>query len=117
MRRPAHATVVAYLALFAALGGTAIAAQDEFAAKGIKKPIVRERSLSVQPGNLGDTEVTAACKRGEILLSGASGWEESSSAGPATLRSIDLKRRTVIAQGDALNQGNTLRAQAVCLPR
>ena len=42
LNKPSHATVVAYLALFAALGGTAIAARDNLGAKELKPLVVRK---------------------------------------------------------------------------
>lgn len=112
---PSHSTVVAYLALFAALGGTAIAARDDVGAKELKKPTIRERSIAVDAGGE-NVQVAASCKDRELLLSGAAGW--GSDSGPDTaVVSIDLNGRTVSAIGTALNQPNTFTTQAVCLPR
>ncbi|MQA74691.1 MAG: hypothetical protein GEU88_10190 [Solirubrobacterales bacterium] len=119
IRRPSHTTVVAYLALFAALGGTAIAARDDTGAKELKKPVIRERTTTSDVGNFQDTQVVVGCKRREQLLSGTAGWKFSSGSegSAALLRSVELDRDSVTAKGAAYNQRNTLTVQAVCLPR
>ncbi len=61
LKKPSHATVVAYLALFAALGGTAIAARDNLGAKELKPLVVRKDRFKPS-GEGGDAAVLARCQ-------------------------------------------------------
>jgi hypothetical protein len=62
-RRPSHATVVAYLALFVALGGVGAYAADKITSKEIKKNAVRAKHIkggAVGADELADGAVRAA---------------------------------------------------------
>jgi hypothetical protein len=123
-RKPSHATVVAYLALFAALGGTALAAHDRFGAADIKHPIVRKAKFTPSAqGGVG--AVVARCHKNEQLIGGAGGWareggsnEEAPTIAQALIGTSGGGRAqnfTVRGRAPALN--NHLVAQAVCLPK
>lgn len=126
LRKPSHATVVAYLALFAALGGTAIAARVELGAKDIKQVVVRKEK-TVPGGELGLASVVARCRGNEEFISGAGGWNKGGGTGvamPIVSRAAVItggKNNTradgFIVQGSAPGQNNHLVAQAVCLPK
>lgn len=123
IRKPRHATVVAYLALFVALGGTALAAQARFGASDIKHPIVRKEKFTPSAAG-GVGTVVVRCKKNERLISGAGGWNRGpgdtppptiSEAAVVTAGGGRAKRFVVQGQAPALN--NMLVAQAVCLPK
>jgi len=62
VQRPSHATVIAYLALFIALSGTAIAAK-KVGSDGLKKAAVTTKKIAdgaVKTSKLGDDAVTGA---------------------------------------------------------
>lgn len=128
VRRPTHATLVAYLALFVALGGTAIAARDYLGAKELKTPVVRERVRTV-PADSPQTfwSVVARCHSKEKFVSGGGGWTFGADALPArsvmTRAQVTTRRRNGPAVGYEVGgfnppgAANELVAQAVCLPR
>jgi hypothetical protein len=122
IRKPRHATVVAYLALFVALGGTALAAQARFGASDLKHPIVRnEKFRPSAAGGVGT--VVVRCKKNERLISGGGGWNSGPADSPApTLSEAAIVRAGggratgFVVQGQAPALNNTLVAQAICLP-
>lgn len=123
LKRPTHATVVAYLALFAALGGTAIAARDNLGAKELDQLVIRDRSFSPTAQD-GHAEVLARCRKHEQFISGAGGWDKVGGSPVATVSSVAVvggRRVTrpggVLVIGDAPALNNTLVAQALCLPK
>lgn len=121
IHKPSHGTVVAYLALFAALGGSAIAARDDHGAKELKQLVVREKSFSpTAQGGL--ATVAARCKKGEQFISGGGGWERENAGAPAPTmsRAVATTRKRsrpsgFIVQGRAPALDNRLVAQALCL--
>ncbi len=123
LKRPTHATVVAYLALFAALGGTAIAARDNLGAKELDQLVVRDKSVSPTTQD-GHAEAVARCRKGEQFISGAGGWQNVGGVPPATVSSaVTVTGRRAgrpagfLVKGDAPALNNTLVAQALCLPK
>lgn len=121
-KRPTHATVVAYLALFAALGGTAIAARDNIGAREIKQLEVRkDRFTPTAQGGL--ATVVARCRSNEQFISGGGGWARENSAAPAPTISEATAVRSranldgFLVTGRAPGLDNTLVARAYCLPR
>lgn len=128
IRKPSHSTVVAYLALFTALGGTAIAARDELGAKEIKQLNVRENKRVVSAASsASDYQVSVRCKPNEQFMSGGGGWLSTSSG----LSQQPAVRSTTVVQKSANGPPkgyfvtgtnpagfpNTLVAQAFCLPK
>lgn len=123
IRRPSHTTVVAYLALFAALGGTALAARDDQGAKELKQLIVREKKFTPSAAG-GLATVAARCKTGEQFIAGGGGWknENAGAAAPTISRAVATKGKRsrpsgFVVQGRAPALANTLVAQALCLPK
>ncbi len=128
LRKPGHTTVVAYLALFVALGGTALAARDQFGANELKPLVVREQVRKV-PASAGQDvwSAIARCRQHEQFVSGGGGWITSSSPLPAqpSVRYAAVTRNK--PNGPAIGyevqgfnpQGleNELVAQALCLPK
>lgn len=119
LKRPTHATVVAYLALFAALGGTAVAARDNIGAQEVKPLVVRKAKAT--PSDNGRAAVVARCRGREQFVSGAGGWtrEDSTVATISQASAITAGKRPkgIVVRGDAPGLNNTLLAQAVCLPK
>ena len=119
LNKPSHATVVAYLALFVALGGTAIAARDNLGAKELKPLVVRKDRSS--PSGEGRATATAQCKPNEQFVSGAGGWnrEDSAVSSVAAVRVVTAGKhpKAIVVRGDAPALDNTLVAQALCLPK
>ena len=123
LKKPAHATVVAYLALFAALGGTAIAARDNLGAKELKPLVVRkEKFRPSAPG--GEASVTTRCRRNEEFIAGGGGWNrfggDAASAptiSQASVFSAGQRPKGYVVRGRAPALNNTLVAQALCLPK
>ena len=71
--RNAHSTVVAYLVLFVALSGTAIAASGKIGSNKIKKGAVKTKNLGKQAGKenkLADGAVTTAKLAGQAVTQG-----------------------------------------------
>lgn len=128
IRRPRHTTVVAYLALFAALGGTAIAARDEFGAKEIKQLNVRQKKRVVSAGeSASDYQASVRCKASEQFMGGGGGWLNQSSAlpeQPAIRSELAVQKVSggppkgyVVSGSNPAGFANTLVAQAFCLPK
>ncbi len=117
MNKPTHTTVVAYLALAVALGGTAIAAQGRLGASDLERvkfrlaqeaADVRRRSrLSAGPD--------------EKLIGGGGGFVNvGSPVGAVLVESKPAPKQNaweVRGYTDPLSAGGTLRAYAICLPR
>ncbi len=123
IRRPSHTTVVAYLALFAALGGTALAARDNLGGKELKQLVVREKQFSPSAAG-GLATVAVRCRKGEQFIAGGGGWrsENASAAAPTISRAAATKGKRsrpsgFVVQGRAPALANTLVAQALCLPK
>jgi hypothetical protein len=134
--RPSHATVVAYLALLAALGGSAYAAsrvgtQDlkpnavtsaKIRNKNVKGPdvavpIVRTVRHTAAPGEV--ALVVAHCKKNERLIGGGGGWDGTGtirSSGPTTQDVPPAPATAYAVQGETA-VANTLEARALCLPK
>jgi hypothetical protein len=145
IRRPRHATIVAYLALFAALGGGAIAAtkigtkqlqpnavtspkiaKAAVRAGDIKRPRLRVTHLSVPAGQPGvPVTAVARCKNHEVLLAGGGGWESSGTGDvPQIISSMAVEGSNGgsgpagwVIDGAPGPGANTLDAQAICLPK
>ncbi len=118
--RPSHATIVAYLALLVALGGTAVAARDDTGAKELAQFVIREDKGVANSG--GAAFAIARCHRREQYVSGGYLWgigsavHEIAGAGPTGARLNGPPRRFSV-QGRSSIPGDTLTAQAVCLPK
>jgi len=119
VKKPNHATVVAYVALFVALGGTAIAAQSYIGAKELKPLTVRKDRAT--PSDTGRATAVARCKKNEQFVSGAGGWSREDSTNPtiSTVSAITTGQRPkgIVVRGDAPALNNRLVAQAICLPK
>lgn len=122
-KTPTHATVVAYFALFAALGGTAIAARDNVGAKELK-PLVVHKSKFRPSASGGAASVVARCRGNEQLIAGAGGWNrDGGDVIPApTISQVSVitagkRPRGYVVRGRAPALDNTLVAQALCLPK
>jgi len=126
--RPGPTTVVAYLALFAALGSTAIAARDELGANEIKQLEVRQKKRVVSPSeSASDYQVSVRCKASEQFMGGAGGWLNRSSTLPEqpSVRSALAVQKAAggppkgysVTGSSPAGFGNTLVAQAFCLPQ
>ena len=127
-RKPGHATVVAYVALFVALGGTALAASGQIGAKGLKRMVVREEVRRV-PANASQDfwQVIARCKRKEQFVSGSGGWvgdDGPLAEKPLVTSALAIRNEL---EGPAVGYevrgynppglANELVAQALCLPK
>lgn len=119
-KTPSHATVVAYLALFTALGGTAIAARDDTGAKEIASFKLRESRQVADPS--GRAFASAMCRQKEQYISGGYAWFSADSGVSTTRARAAGKRATGPPRGFEVASispvpGDTLTAQAVCLPK
>jgi hypothetical protein len=134
IRRPSHATVVAYLALLTALGGSAYAVSKvgtkdlkpsavtspkiknhTVRGKDLKPIVVREKQRSVSAGNTALSDAVARCRKREQLLTGAGGW-----IGDGNVTSSIADKTTDAVQVRGTNpdgSADTLVAQAVCIRR
>ncbi len=132
IRRPSHATIVAYLALFAALGGSAYAVSrvgtndlksgavtsakirnHTVTAKDLAPIAVRTGKRQVAAGNTAMSTATARCRKQETLITAAGGW-----IGDGNVTSSIADRKTELVQVRGTNpdgSADTLLAQAVCL--
>ena len=128
-RRPSHATVVAYLALLTALGGSAYAASkigtsdikrnavtspkiDNFTikAKDLKRLRIRTERIVTPPDT--QNSVFARCKKNERAIGGAGGW----GAGGGVIFDTDLARGGFGVKGrTSPTVGDTISAQALCM--
>lgn len=135
--RPSHATVVAYLALFASLGGSAYAVSQigtnnlkdgavtspkikRAAVRGpdVKAPIVRTKLRTFGGPTVG-ARVEVRCKANERFLSGGGGWETS--GGTLLFSGPSRDRPGAPAKGyfvfGETTTAQALEADAVCLPK
>jgi hypothetical protein len=134
IRRPTHATVVAYLALFVALGGSAIAVtrvgtndlmRGAVTSSKIKDHAVRGKDLArivlraerrfVAAGNTALATAIARCRKREQFLAGAGGW-----IGDGNLTSAIAFKATDSYEVRGTNpdgSADSLLAQAICLRR
>jgi hypothetical protein len=132
IRRPSHATVVAYLALFAALAGSAYAVStvgtDDLKRGAVTSPKIRNHTISgedvkplairhqernVAAGNTALSSAVARCHKNEKLIGSGGGW-----IGDGNVTSAIADRRTNLVQVRGTNpdgSADTLLAQAVCL--
>jgi len=135
--RPRHATVVAYLALFAALGGSAYAVSKvrthdlkrgavtsakiknrTIAAEDLKPLVIRERMQGVAAGATGGAEVVARCKRNEKFVAGGGGWigDGNVTSGIAAAKRLGTPPTGFEVRGtNPDGSADTLLAQAICL--
>jgi hypothetical protein len=134
IRRPSHATVVAYLALFAALGGSAYAVSrvgtkdlkpnavtspkiknHTVTAGDLSRIVIRKQQRSVSAGNTGLSDAEARCHKKEQLITGAGGWIGDGNV----TSSIADKGASLFAVRGTNPDGSpdTLVAQAVCIRR
>jgi hypothetical protein len=134
IRKPSHTTVVAYLALFAALGGSAYAVskigtadlkRGAVTSKKIRDHSVRGRDLTkiflrqdkqaVAAGNTAMSTAVARCHKAEQLVTGAGGWigDGNLTSGIASRQNDLYAVRGTNPDGSA----DTLLAQAVCIRR
>jgi hypothetical protein len=136
IRRPSHATVVAYLALLTALGGSAYAASklgtgdlkdgavtsakiknQNVRAADVKEPIVRVVRTT---GTIGAATVARVrCKANERLIGGGGGWDadgtiQFSGPGLKAAPPTPVTDYTLVGQTSI---PNTLEARAICLPK
>jgi hypothetical protein len=125
IKAPNHGTAVAYLALFAALGGTAIAARSDTGANELKHLVVRENRHLASADDTTES-VVARCHRREQFISGYGGWSATSSAlpqQPTVVSTTIFQRRKRPPSGISVFGShpagfpNTLTAQALCLPK
>lgn len=115
MKKPSHATVVAYLAMFVALGGTTIAAQDRFGASDLERLNVRRAQQNLVVGG-----VEAACRQNEKLIGGGGGFLDVNPPGLKTLeesRPATQQNEWQVRGNAQAAGGGTLRAFAICLPK
>jgi hypothetical protein len=132
IRGPSHATVVAYLALFAALGGSAYAVSKvgtndlkrasvtstkirnhDVRAQDLVPIAVHTRQRAVAAGNTAMSDVVASCRKNEELITGAGGW-----IGDGNVTSLSGSKRTGAYQVRGTNpdgSADTLFAQAICI--
>jgi hypothetical protein len=134
LRSPSHATIVAYLALFTALGGSAYAVSKtgthdlkagavtgvkvknhSIGAEDLKRINVRRASEDASADGSGD--IIASCKRDEQLVGAAGGWKLIPTGAPSPVVSsvILIGRRDLLVQGSSPGSANTVVAQAICL--
>jgi hypothetical protein len=132
IRRPSHATVVSYLALSAALGGSAYAVSkvdtDDLRRGAVTSPkikdhtitgtdvkpvAIRDQKRSVAPGNTAMSSALARCHKNEMLIASAGGW-----IGDGNVTSAIADKRSNLVQVRGTNpdgSADTLVAQAICL--
>jgi hypothetical protein len=132
IRRPSHATLVAYLALFSALGGGAYAVSkvgtDDLKRNAVTSPKIRDHSVmgrdltrivvrqdkkAVAAGNTAMSTALARCHQSEDLVTGAGGWigDGNVTSAVAFTQTGHFEVRGTNPDGSA----DTLVAQAICL--
>lgn len=134
-RRPRHATVVAYLALLTALGGSAYAASKvgtsdlksnavtspkiksgAVRASDVKALAVRSESEDVAAGSPSTlVDVTATCRQGERLVSGGGRWSTAAAGNLPTLINSSPAGDAWSVAGAPTATDNTLTAFAICM--
>ena len=117
MRVPSHSTVVAYLALFVALGGTTYAA-TRIGSKEIKDNSIQSRDIKNRAIALTDISTKArASLRGQRGAQGVAGAPGApGSQGPAGPSGVPADAAVVSATGTAIENGAQLRAALAALP-
>lgn len=114
-RLPSPAMMVAILALFVAVGGSAYAA-NKIGAKDIK-PLHLYQAAEVVNGGKARV-VTANCKDTQRAISGGAYWNGASTIGPVLLTQSSLGRRSFTAGGRNEGSGQReLYAQVLCLTK
>lgn len=121
--RPQHATVVAYLALLTALGGTAFAAtRDQTGGRELAPFVLREQQAPSTADGSGFARVE--CRPREQFVAGSGFWDSetggttgpSISGGRIGRAGVRGRPRSYSVSGHTPLGPNTLVAQAVCLP-
>ena len=135
IRRPSHATVVAYLALLAALGGSAYAASKvgtsdlkpnavtspkirsgAVRASDVKNFVVRQQAVMVPAGSQGTRiDAVAECRKAERLVSGGGDWSTFTPGDVPTLSGSTPAGNAWLVRGVPSASANTLVARAVCM--
>jgi hypothetical protein len=132
IRRPSHATVVAYVALFIALGGSAYAVSKigsddlkrgavtsgkirdhTITGRDVKPIVVRQKKRRVAAGNTAMSSAVARCRKAEDLVAGAGGWigDGNVTSAVAFTQTGHYEVRGTNPDGSA----DTLLAQAICV--
>ena len=134
IRRPSHATVVAYVALLTALGGSAYAASKigttdlkpnavtspkigggAVRASDVKAFAVRSGRVNVPAGAPSASDAVAECRKGERLIGGGGGWgARPPGEAPSVVASQPLNEGWVV-KGNPSASANTLIATAICM--
>src|SRR5687768_2490584 len=123
MRAPSHSTVIAYLALFTALSGTAYAAV-RVGSKEIKDNSIQSRDIKNRAIALTDISTKARSSlRGQRGAQGAAGAPGAPAAtggqgpaGPPGPSGVPADATVVSATGTAIQNGAQLRAALAALP-
>ena len=127
MHRPRHATVVAYLALFVALSGTAVAASGKIGSKQIKKGAVqsvhiKDRTIALKDLS-GKARTALRGQRGATGPAGPAGAAGAPGApgapgerGPSGESAVPARTVVVGAGGTPEANGTALRAALAALP-
>jgi hypothetical protein len=126
--RPSPTTVIACLALFVALAGSAIAARDQLGAKEIKQLNVRQKKRVVSASSsASDYQVSARCTQNEQFMGGGGGWLNQSSGlseQPAIRSELAIQKFNggppkgyFVTGSNPAGFANTLVVQAYCLPK
>lgn len=135
-RRPSHATVVAYLALVAALGGSAYAASkigtNDLKANAVTSPKIRDatiRSADLKnfvlrserqefPPNTNAVGLISECNRGERVVSGGGFWGASGPGNaPVLSGSAPSGKAAWRVDGISGAAANTFVATALCMKK
>lgn len=135
-RRPSHATVVAYLALFAAIGGSAYAASkvgtNDLKSEAVTSAKIRDatiRSVDLKnfvvrserqdfPPNTVAFGAISECKKGERVVSGGGAWATASTGNtPLLSGSAPVGKTGWRVDGVSGASANTLIATAVCMKK
>jgi hypothetical protein len=133
-RKPSHATIVAYVALITALGGSAYAVSKvgtndlranavtgakvknhSVGAEDLKRITVRRVRDEADPD--GDGELIAKCKKDERLIGTASGWALTPRGNPPILSSSLVSGRALSVRGFTPVIPNRISGQVICLRR
>ena len=135
VRRPRHATVVAYLALFIALGGSAYAASKvgtrDLKPNAVTSPKIRNgaiRASDVQAFAIrservnvpagapnGSVDAVAECRKNERLVAGGGGWGARPPGDLPTLVGSAPAGAAWQVTGATSASANTLIASAICM--
>lgn len=135
-RRPSHATVVAYLALFSAIGGSAYAASkvgtNDLKGEAVTSAKIRDatiRSADLKtfvlrserqdfPPNTSAVGLISECNKGERIVSGGGFWAASGPGNAPVLSGSAPSGKTAWrVDGISGATTNTLVATAVCMKK